>query len=140
MKIKFAFLEAKTSLSERQRLKTFIASLFKENKKELGSLTYIFCTDLFLLEMNRKFLKHDYFTDIITFDLTPPNKGIEGEVYISVDRVNDNARKLKLTIKEELHRVIFHGVLHLCGYKDKSKKDKKIMRTEENRCLSKYFG
>ena len=138
MPIKFLFSEAKITLSKRQRLKGFIERLFRANGKKLGSLTYIFCSDLFLLEINKQFLKHDYYTDIITFNLAPPKEEIEGEIYISVDRVRDNAKALSISLQEELHRVIFHGALHLCGYKDKTPKDKKGMRAAEDKCLRTY--
>jgi len=84
-------------------------------------------------------LKHNYYTDIITFDLSETPEAIIGEIYISIDRVRDNAATLGVTIKEELHRVIFHGALHLCGYKDKTPVDAKQMRVEEDRCLIAYF-
>jgi probable rRNA maturation factor len=93
------------------------------------------------LQVNRDFLRHDYYTDIITFDLSDgPQAPISGEIYISVDRVRDNAQRLGTTVKEELHRVIFHGALHLCGYKDKKPADAKAMRAAEDRWLSVYLG
>jgi len=88
--------------------------------------------------LNKSFLAHDYYTDIITFDLSESNL-LTAEIYISVDRVRDNAVSFEKTFKEELHRVIFHGVLHLCGYKDKRPSDQKKMRAMENRALSHYF-
>lgn len=139
MSISFIFSEAKITLPEKRRLKGFIAGLFKANRKKLGSLTYIFCSDPFLLEINKQFLKHDYYTDIITFNLAPQGKAIEGEIYISVDRVKDNAKILSLSIREELHRVIFHGALHLCGYKDKRKEEKRKMKAAEDKCLISYL-
>lgn len=105
----------------------------------LKSLTYIFCSDEYLLEINRSHLKHNYYTDIITFDLSETPEAITGEIYISTDRVRDNAETLCVTLKEELHRVIFHGALHLCGYKDKTPKDAKAMRAAEDRSLHAYF-
>src|ERR1700749_3604704 len=119
MAIHFFFQKPVASLKQRNQLKRFLLTIFKKEKHSLNSLTYIFCSDDELLEINRQFLKHDYFTDIITFNLAPKNAPIEGEVYISIDRVKDNALLLGTNIKEELHRVIFHGALHLCGYKDK---------------------
>jgi len=140
MTIKFLFNEAKITLTERQRLKAFIEDLFVTKRKKLSSLTYIFCSDQFLLGINRQFLKHDNYTDIITFNLASPKEEIEGEIYISVDRVRDNANTLSVSVREELHRVIFHGALHLCGYKDKRKGEKKRMRMAENMYLSSYFS
>ena len=91
-----------------------------------------------MLEINRQFLTHDFYTDIITFDLSETN-AIQAEIYISVDRVRDNALKLGVSFKSELHRVIFHGVLHLCGYKDKTKGEKEKMRDKEEFYLARYF-
>ena len=105
----------------------------------MGSLSYIFCADEYLLQVNRDFLKHDYYTDIISFDLSKDNKLVDGEIYISIDRVRDNATELGLSFSEELHRVIFHGALHLCGFKDKLPKDIKLMRSKEDHYLSKYL-
>jgi rRNA maturation RNase YbeY len=93
------------------------------------------------LEINRNHLQHDYYTDIITFDLTPPKKqSKDAELYISIDRIRENAKAYQTTVQHELHRVIFHGVLHLCGYKDKSKSDQVNMRQKENDYLNLYFN
>jgi probable rRNA maturation factor len=139
MAIQFFFLQQNISLTQRTSLKTFINGIFKKEKKKLEDLTYIFCSDEYLLEINKSHLKHNYYTDIITFDLSETPGAITGEIYISTDRVRDNATTLGVTIKEELHRVIFHGALHLCGYKDKTPKDAKEMRAAEDRCLGAYF-
>jgi len=137
--VQFHFLEGANLLTQRTHLKTFIRSLFKREKKPLAEIHYIFCSDDYLLEINRQHLKHDYYTDIITFDLSEPGKPINAEIYISVDRVRDNARQFKTSLKNELHRVIFHGALHLCGYKDKTSKDQAVMRKMEDKNLAKYF-
>jgi rRNA maturation RNase YbeY len=113
--------------------------VFKKEKKKLGNIQYIFCSDDYLLEMNREHLQHDYYTDIITFGLSGPGEPIEAEVYVSVDRVRDNAHQFGTTVREELHRVIFHGALHLCGYKDKTQKDQGVMRKMEDKYLGLYF-
>ncbi|GAB2840813.1 rRNA maturation RNAse YbeY [Ferruginibacter profundus] len=139
MAIQFFFLQQNISLTRRSSLKTFIKSIFKEEKKTLENLTYIFCSDDYLLEINKSHLNHDYYTDIVTFDLSETPGAITGEIYISTDRVRDNAATLGVIIKEELHRVIFHGALHLCGYKDKSPKDARLMRAAEDRYLTAYF-
>lgn len=139
MAIKFFFQQTKISLSDRNRLKAFIEQIFKNEKKTLSSINYIFCSDEYLLEINRQFLKHDYYTDIITFNLSEDPKKIEGEIYISIDRVRENACNAGVTTKEELYRIIFHGALHLCGYKDKTPKDKKEMTRAEDRNLKLYF-
>ena len=140
MAIHFFFQKQVASLKQRQQLKQFLLTLFKKEKHSLGSLTYIFCSDDELLEINKQFLKHDYYTDIITFNLAPKKTPIEGEIYISIDRVKDNAYQLSTSIIEELHRVIFHGALHLCGYKDKNKSDMLEMRKAEDRYIKLYFS
>ena len=136
-KIQFHILQP-ISLKERARLKQFIISLFRREKKPLAELNYIFCSDQRLLEINRQFLQHDFYTDIITFPLSDPGQPISGEIYISVDRVRDNAAAFGSSITKELHRVIFHGALHLCGYKDKSPREEKIMRKMEDHYLALY--
>ncbi len=103
-----------------------------------SSLAYIFCSDEYITEINTNFLKHDYTTDIITFNMGDKN-AIEGEIYISVETVRENASLFNTGFSEELHRVIFHGALHLCGYKDKSKKDAVLMRQMEDKYLDLYF-
>lgn len=135
--VKFHFLQPVT-LKNRQALKAFIPSIFKKEKVSLISLTYIFCSDDYLLNINRQYLNHDYYTDIITFDLSEGEKGTVGEIYISIDRVKDNARQFKTSLSEELHRVIFHGALHLCGYKDKTTREEKLMRKKEGAYLILY--
>jgi probable rRNA maturation factor len=127
-------------LKQRNRLKSFLASTAESSKRPLGSLNIIFCSDEHLLGINRDFLQHDYYTDIITFDLSASSKApLEAELYISVDRVKENAITLGQPFYRELHRVIFHGLLHLLGYKDKQKKDKALMREMEERLLGEYF-
>jgi probable rRNA maturation factor len=137
-KIQFHILQP-ISLEERTRLKQFLIALFKKEKKPLGELSYIFCSDQRLLEINQQFLQHDFYTDIITFPLSDPGQPMSGEIYISVDRVRDNAREFGNSLRKELHRVIFHGALHLCGYKDKSRKDENLMRKMEDKYLALYF-
>jgi probable rRNA maturation factor len=135
--IEFHFLQ-KFSLENRGELKRFIAILFKKEEQKLAELQYIFCSDDRLLEINRQFLQHDFYTDIITFPLSEPGHPINGEIYISVDRVKENAAEFGSSIKKELHRVIFHGALHLCGYKDKTPKEEKQMRLLEEKYLTLY--
>jgi rRNA maturation RNase YbeY len=109
-------------------------------KQELWSLTYVFCSDEYLLDINKEYLNHDYFTDIITFNLANTDQPVEGEIYISLDRVKENAQKLGQSYKDELHRVIFHGALHLCGFKDKALEEQTRMRKKEDEYLDLYFG
>ena len=139
-KVQFYSLDRSPALKERTRLKLFIEKIFISEKKKLGNLSYIFCSDEHLLSINRDFLKHDFYTDVITFDLSSPKNEIEGEVYLSIDRIKDNAKQLDFSFKAELHRVLFHGALHLCGYKDKSKRDILLMREKEDNYLKSYFS
>lgn len=139
MAIHFFFTDTTITLTERTRLKKFIAAIFKKEGKQLSDLNYIFCSDEYLLDINRRFLNHDYYTDIITFDISGKGMPVTGEIYISADRVKENAQRVNQSTRLELHRVIFHGVLHLCGYKDKSKTDKIFMRTKEDQYLNSYF-
>lgn len=136
--IHFFFPFKKFSFTQRTRLKSFIRNIFKKEKKTFIKLRFIFCSDAYLLEINRQYLQHDYYTDIITFDLGEAGN-IDGEIYISVERVKENAGLMQTSFKEELHRVIFHGVLHLCGYKDKLKSEMVEMRSKEDRLLQLYF-
>lgn len=115
-----------------KNLKKFIALIFATEKKNFTSLNYIFCSDNYLLGINQSFLKHDYFTDIITFNLSEIKTNIEGEIYISLDRVKDNAEMLQTKEVDELLRVIFHGALHLCGYNDKKKAEQLLIRKMED--------
>lgn len=103
-------------------------------QKEMGDITLIFCSDEYLLNVNREYLDHDYYTDIITFDYTEDNI-VSGDLFISLDRVADNAQIHTVDFINELNRVVVHGVLHLCGYKDKSEEDEKLMRSKENQML-----
>lgn len=135
----FFFQHKKVVLTNRSDLKHFIIALFKKEKTKLASLNYIFTTDKELLIINKQFLKHDTYTDIVTFDLSGKAKPKQAEIYISYDRVKENAQTHSSTISVELHRVILHGALHLCGYKDKTAADKKKMREKEDYYLSKYF-
>lgn len=133
--------DVKPGLKNKRRLSAFLDGVVASYKPEAGKprLTYIFCTDEHLLQMNQQFLDHDTLTDIITFDLSD-GRGMEGEIYISAERVADNAAKYNVPVQQELHRVIFHGALHLCGFKDKKAADKKVMRQKEDECIAAYFN
>jgi rRNA maturation RNase YbeY len=139
MAVHFSAHEVKVGLKHRTRLKQFITELFEREEQGLTNLQYVFCTDDYLLQINEEFLKHDTYTDIVTFELSDDPDVTEGEIYISIDRVKENAEKYEVTENYELHRVIFHGALHLCGYKDKSKKDEVLMRQKEDEYLQLYF-
>lgn len=106
----------------------------KAEKKQIGNLSYIFCSDNYLLEMNRQYLQHDYYTDVITFDYSRGNM-IAGDIFISTDRVKENAKKLGVNYKHETLRVICHGLLHLCGHQDKTLAQQKKMRQLEEKYL-----
>ncbi len=119
----------------KRRVYNWIRKVIFLHKKELGDLTIILCSDDFLLEMNKEHLQHDYYTDIITFDLSDEVDEISGELYISLDRVKDNAGNLKSDVEKELYRVIVHGVLHLIGFDDKTKQQQLEMREMENEMM-----
>jgi rRNA maturation RNase YbeY len=140
MAINFTPHEVKVNLKNKTKLKAFLKERFAKEGQGLKSLQYVFCSDEYLLEINQQFLQHDTLTDIVTFELGTDPKVTEGEIYVSVDRVKENASTFKVSEEQELHRVIFHGALHLCGYKDKGKVHAATMRNKENEYLSLYFG
>jgi probable rRNA maturation factor len=139
-KVHFFSHDIPTRLKNATTLKHFIESIFKKEMKSLDSINYIFCSDKAVLEINKKYLNHNFYTDVITFDLSTDDKAISAEVYISIERIRDNAKQLGHTMKSEFHRVLFHAALHLCGYDDKKQRDKNIMRKKENELLAKYFN
>ncbi|MCG8332656.1 MAG: rRNA maturation RNase YbeY [Chitinophagales bacterium] len=120
--------------NDEQRYIDWIQYIIKKEKKELLQLTYIFCSDSYLHQINVEYLNHDTLTDIITFPYTEPPL-IEGDIFISIDRVKENAVKYGVSFEDELHRVIIHGVLHLCGYPDKTEEEAKVMRKKEEEAL-----
>jgi probable rRNA maturation factor len=134
-KINFRSGDRSFIFPNKTHLKSFIASIFKKEKKELGSINYIFCSDDMLLKINQDFLQHNYYTDIITFGLNEPCEPIEAEIYVSIDRVKDNANQQSVSYQNEMQRVLFHGALHLCGYKDKKKSEIIVMRQKEDQYL-----
>lgn len=136
--VKFHTVDVNPALKQKTKLKLFIKTLFTSERKELAALIFIFCNDEYLLSLNKQFLQHDYFTDILTFDLSKNNNGIIGEIYISVDRVKENAANNDIIYLDELRRVIFHGALHLCGYLDKIEKEKALMTRMENYYLEQF--
>jgi len=105
--------------------------------KKLGEINYIFCDDEYLLKVNQDYLQHDYYTDIITFDYVK-GKTISGEIFVSLQRISDNASTLSKNYEEELRRVLAHGILHLCGYKDKTEEEEQLMRNKEDFYITKY--
>jgi probable rRNA maturation factor len=115
---------------------SWIKVVAKKEKRTIKEINYIFCTDEYLLQLNQSFLNHKTLTDIITFDNSEGKKALEGEIYISIERVQENSLKFKTDFEDELHRVMIHGVLHLIGYKDKKPSEKALMRKKEEACLS----
>ena len=137
-KINFQKADSALTLTSKTELKAFIESLFKKEKTALATINYIFCSDKYLLSINQQFLKHDFYTDIITFGLHDKGTPVVAEVYISTDRVKENAATHGVTYTNEMLRVLFHGALHLCGFKDKSKADILTMRAKEDAYLKRY--
>jgi probable rRNA maturation factor len=123
-------------LEDESLLKDWIITIASEQNFEVGEINYIFCDDAYLHKLNVEFLDHDTLTDIISFD-NSLGKLLNGDIFISVERVKDNADDFKVSFQDELHRVMIHGVLHYMGYKDKSNDEKKMMRNQENLALEK---
>lgn len=132
------FFNEDTSFQPKQKtlLRSWISRVIKKEKKKLGEINYIFCSDKYLLKLNKEHLQHDTYTDIITFDYSKETGDVSGDIFISIDRVRENSRSFKTLVNNELHRVMIHGVLHIMGYKDKTERDKKKMRALENKYLA----
>ncbi len=125
-------------VNNRTEIRRVLERLFQNEKKNPEQIDFIICDDEYLLDLNKAHLKHDYYTDVITFDYTTEeiNEGVVGEVYISIQRVRDNATKFKVNTTTELHRVMIHGALHLCGYKDHTAVARTRMTAKEDYYLS----
>ena len=134
MAITFSNNDIKFSLKEKTRLKKWITQVVEKQKKRVGDIGYLFCDDEYILQVNREYLDHDTYTDIITFDYVEGDI-ISGDILISIDRVGENAKNFGCTFEHELHRVIIHGVLHLLGGKDKTEAEAAAMRKKENQAL-----
>ena len=128
------YSETNFKLKNSKGIAQWISKIIKTENFEEGEVTYIFCDDDYLHKLNVEFLSHDTLTDIISFDNTI-GKQINGDIYISIERVIDNAKTYKALFENELHRVIIHGILHYCGYKDKTKKEALVMRDKEKQAL-----
>lgn len=126
------------NLSNQEAIQQWIVAEVKRTDKVVGELSYVFCDDAFLHGINVEYLNHDTLTDIISFDYTA-GKQINGEIYISIERVRDNADEFKVDFDEELLRVIIHGVLHFLGYPDKTEEEKKTMRAKENEAIARFY-
>jgi rRNA maturation RNase YbeY len=122
------------NLEYEDEVKSWISSIIRNEDCLEGEITFVFCSDDYLLKINKEFLNHNTYTDIISFDYSL-DKELHGEIYISTERIVENAGEYKTSFNDELHRVIIHGILHLCGYKDKDEKEKEIMRNKENQAL-----
>ncbi len=126
------------TLKEKAKVREWINSAIQtEGFKRVSELNFIFCSDQYLLDINKEYLNHDTYTDIVTFDSSEDEAVIAGDIFISIDRIRENATKFKVLERDELHRVIIHGVMHLCGYLDKKKEDKERMTNKENEYLQK---
>ena len=128
--------DCKYNLRNKRRVSRWIADTAAEEGKAAGDISIVLCSDKYILDINKKHLQHDYYTDIITFDYSEGDT-ISGDLFISVDTVAANSAKYGITVGEELMRVIIHGILHLCGYKDKKVEEEKEMRAKENHYLAK---
>ena len=124
------------SLPDQQIIRTWINGIITAEKHNLTEINFIFCSDPYLLNVNKTFLEHDYYTDIITFDNNETEANIESDIFISIDRVKENAQELRVDFMAELHRVMIHGVLHLLGWNDKTPEEQKMMREKEETSLS----
>ena len=139
MTISFNKADKGTNLGHRTELKFFIDKQLRKEGITIETLQFVFCSDEYLLGINKQFLNHDYYTDIISFDLSEKKGTLIGDIYISIDRVKENAKLHGSEYMHELLRVIFHGALHFCGYKDKKPADAKLMRAMEDKWLKAYL-
>jgi probable rRNA maturation factor len=135
----FHYLVDSFHFPHRTLTKAFLLSIFKKHSKKIEAVNYVFCSDEYLLELNQKHLQHNYYTDIITFELTEAQQPLLADVYISVDRARENAGSFDTTLQNEILRLLIHGTLHLCGYKDKKPKDIDEMRRQEGYYLNRYL-
>ncbi len=135
--ISFSTVDIKYNLQNKLKIKSWVKTILDTEGKKAGDITYVFCNDDFLFSMNEKYLKHDTLTDIITFDYSEKGR-LSGDIFISIERVKENAESFKTTFNQELGRVMAHGILHLAGYKDKSSEDKKVMRSKEDFYLASF--
>jgi len=131
--------DIRVPLSQKRAIKAWLHLVAKEEGKKINELNYIFCSDEYLLKINKEYLHHNTLTDIITFDQSENPARIEGDIYISYERVLENGKKLK-TEKTEIFRVLVHGLLHLLGYKDKKETEQKIMREKEDYYIKKLHS
>ena len=136
--IRFFYEDVHEILNNPQQTIEWIERIVENEGKQITHINYIFCSDEYLHTINLKHLNHDFYTDVITFDLSNEARTIEADIFISIDRVEENSKSLKNHFDHELHRVMIHGVIHLLGYNDKSEEDKHVMRKKEDSCLTLY--
>ncbi len=137
--INFFSENIKFRLADKTLHRLWILKCAHAEKKNIQTLNYIFCSDVHLKKINRQYLNHNYFTDIITFPASAVNeKNISGDIFISIERIKENAKIFDVAFTDELKRVMAHGLLHLCGYRDKTEKEISIMRKKELRCIELY--
>ncbi|WP_396169282.1 rRNA maturation RNase YbeY [Flavobacterium sp.] len=129
--------ETEFTLDNEKVISSWISSVIKSENKKEGEISYIFCDDEYLLQINQEHLQHDFYTDIISFDYTVGNE-LSGDIFVSVERVQENATDFNVSFDEELKRVLVHGVLHYCGYKDKSEEDELLMRNKEDEKIAMF--
>ena len=136
-RISFQTQDIKLVLKEKKKLREWIVDAINNEDKKTGDITYIFCSDEYLLSLNKEYLQHDDYTDVLTFDYSEGER-VSGDIFISFERILDNSIQLKTLPEDELHRVMIHGVMHLCGYKDKQPKERANMTVKENQYLEVY--
>ncbi|MCL4155198.1 UNVERIFIED_CONTAM: hypothetical protein GTU68_017980 [Idotea baltica] len=135
--IHFFYEETSFALDQPDIIAGWVDEVITRHEERVEAINFIFCSDDYLLKINRSYLDHDYYTDIITFDNREPDSDdLESDIFISIDRIRDNAKDLQVTFHRELHRVIIHGILHLLGWNDKTDEQKEAMREKEEACLS----
>jgi len=134
--IQFFVEDLSFDLKKKKKLRSWIKDIAEKFQVEIDQLNYIYCSDNYLLEVNQTYLQHDYYTDIITFDQSEGEGPIEADIFISIDRIKENAKENNHQWQTELHRVMAHGLLHLIGFDDKTDEQKQIMRKTEDDCLS----
>lgn len=123
--------ELEFQLENEEQYSSWISNVISSENKKEGDINYIFCDDEYILEINKQYLNHDYYTDIISFDYSVGNE-LHGDIFVSIERVRENATEFEVTFDEELKRVLAHGVLHYCGYKDKTEEEELLMRSKED--------
>ncbi len=137
MSVKIHYDQIKYRIHKTSEIKGFLEKVITDENKTPGDLVFILTNDETLMEINRKFLKHDYYTDVITFDYSTEG-AVNGEIYMSIDTIRNNALSYQSGFKEELFRVMIHGVLHLCGYRDKGKEERKRMFSRQEKKLKEF--